>query len=179
MEEDTLILVDAKDNKIGEEKKQLTHERGLLHRAFSIFLFYRDENGLWLLLQQRNKNKYHCGGLWTNTCCSHPRPGETTIEAANRRLIDELNISADLKHVGSFIYRADFPNGLIEHEYDHVFVGWFEKVIPNYNTSEIQAAEWVKVSELLADLKANPEKYTPWFHKALDIALFDVNGSYD
>ena len=162
-----VILVDLDDREIGRCEKMAAHKQGLLHRAFSVFLF----QGERVLLQKRASTKYHCGGLWTNTCCSHPRPEEGLDEAVARRLRDELGIEAPpLKEVTAFVYRSSFPNGLTEYEYDHVLVGeynggWIE------NLEEVDAARWVSLSELKADLIQNPGRYTPWFITAIGHAI--------
>lgn len=157
-----VILVDAQDNEIGLMDKQEAHERGSLHRAFSVFLY----NGAGeLILQRRALDKYHSGGLWTNTCCSHPRPGEGNLEAARRRLMEEMGIDAELRHAFSFLYQQAVGD-LIEHELDHVFIGTFDGE-PRINADEV--AEWkaVPVPALLADVAAHPEAYTVWFRLCL------------
>jgi len=169
MTEEQVILVDEHDNEIGLMEKMQVHREGRLHRAFSVFLFnYKGE----VLLQQRAFDKYHCGGLWTNTCCSHPRKGESLQQAVNRRLQEELGISCETEEVHSFIYKADVGEGLIEHEYDHVFVGKFSG-IPQPNTAEIADWKYVNLDFLREDIEANPQLYTPWFRIILD--NFDVN----
>src|ERR1043165_7585171 len=115
-----VILVNERDEETGEMEKMEAHRKGILHRAFSVFIF---NNKNEMLLQQRALHKYHSGGLWTNTCCSHPRPGEETLSAAKRRLVEELNVDATIQWSFDFIYEANFDNGLYEHEYDHVFIG--------------------------------------------------------
>jgi len=163
-----LILVDEKDNEVGTEEKIRAHQDGgKLHRAFSVFVFNsRGE----MLLQKRIKEKYHCGGLWTNTCCSHPRPGENTENAAHRKLKQEMGFDTGLREILSFIYRAPFENGLTEHELDHVFIGTFNGK-PNLNPEEADDFKWVNPEELEKDVKGNPEKYTPWFRKVLERVL--------
>lgn len=167
-----VVLVDRADKPIGLCEKLEAHQRGLLHRAFSVFIFRSTEQGRELLLQQRALDKYHCAGLWTNTCCSHPRDQEPVLDAAKRRLQEEMGFCVALKPVGSFIYRAELASGLIEHELDHVFVGEFSKdssiVI---NPDEVNEARWVLVSDLQISLKKNPQDYTPWFEDALGLAL--------
>lgn len=161
-----VVLVDAKDKQIGLEHKLRAHELGLLHRAFSVFVF---DDKKRLLLQQREQSKYHCGGLWTNTCCSHPRADENIEAAAKRRLVEEMGFVCEVHEIGSFIYRAQFANGLIEHELDHVLIGKYcdEEIKPN--PSEVQAYKWVTLSELIAAMQLHPEQYTPWLNLALQI----------
>jgi isopentenyl-diphosphate Delta-isomerase len=156
---ETVILVDEFDNAIGEMEKMEAHEKGLLHRAFSIFLFNSSKQ---VLLQQRALKKYHSPGLWTNACCSHPRPNEDLKEAALRRLGEELNVVAPIEEVFSFTYHASFENGLIEHEYDHVFFGNYNGEIA-YNTEEVMATEWYTIEEVEAMIEEAPLKLTPWF----------------
>ena len=167
MTADTLILVDEQDRPIGQEEKLRAHELGLLHRAFSILVFNRAGE---LLLQQRAHGKYHCGGLWTNTCCSHPRISETTSDAAHRRLEEEMGFDCELEEVLEFIYKVDFPNGLTEHEYLHVFIGHYEGD-PVINPEEANAFRWVAMDALRQDIAQDPEKYTYWFRLALEALL--------
>lgn len=159
-----VILVDENDQEIGQMEKMEAHEKALLHRAFSIFLF-NDKNEL--LLQQRAHSKYHSGGLWTNTCCSHPRAGETVLEAANRRLMEEMGIEAEMQSEFSFIYRAELDNDLTEYELDHVVLGTFNGE-PVINPEEVAAWKYVSMKEIEADMKANPENYTAWFRIVFD-----------
>lgn len=154
-----VILVDKNDHQIGVMDKLEAHEKGLLHRAFSVFVF-NDEGHL--MIHQRALTKYHSPGLWTNTCCSHQQMGETCEEASHRRLGEEMGFDCDLEEIFQFIYRAEFSNGLIEHEYDHVFIGHFND-LPNINPEEVNAWKWINPKELEADLKINPNKYTEWF----------------
>jgi isopentenyl-diphosphate delta-isomerase len=177
-----VILVDEKDQQLGIEEKMRAHELGLLHRAFSVFIFREHAGQLRTLLQQRQEAKYHCGGLWTNTCCSHPRVGETIIQAAQRRLQEEMGLDVALSAldmVGAFCYRAEFANGLIEHEYDHVLSANIDIVKKtdkdkninhiNFNTTEVQACKWVNWQDLLHDLMVAPQKYTPWLQGAVNV----------
>lgn len=154
-----LVLVDDQDNSIGTMEKMEAHKKGLLHRAFSVLLF-NDKNEL--LLQQRAFDKYHCNGLWTNTCCSHSFPEEDVLDAAKRRLKEEMGIECDLKKSFDFIYKARFDNGLIEHEFDHVFLGRFLGT-PVINTAEVADWKYISLPELKKDLLQNPDTYTPWF----------------
>lgn len=164
---DQIILVDYTDNQIGEGEKIDVHKKGLLHRAFSVFLF----DGEKVLLQKRNPAKYHSGGKIANSCCSHPRNGELLLEAATRRLSEELGIESPLlNEVGHIVYRADFGTGIIEYEYDHILVGEYSgSVAPN--PEEIDTVFWVDIEELMKDITQNPEKYAVWFISALTIAL--------
>lgn len=161
---DSIILVDEKDREVGKGEKMKVHQEGLLHRAFSIFVFNsRGE----LLLQKRARGKYHSGGLWTNTCCSHPRAGEKLEDAIHRRLKEEMGFDCPLKEAFSFIYKVKFENGLYEHEYDHVFIGRCE-VKPIPNPEEYEEWKWVSLEELKKDIKRSPEKYTYWLRSAMD-----------
>lgn len=154
-----VILVDEHDNPLGLMEKMEAHEKGLLHRAFSVFVINENNE---LLLQQRAFSKYHSGGLWTNTCCSHPRNGETSLEAANRRLQEEMGFQCPLTHLLHFIYRAELDKGLTEHELDHVFVGTW-RGNPDINTQEVASYKWMEVELLEKDIAAQPELYTEWF----------------
>ncbi|MFQ5405810.1 MAG: isopentenyl-diphosphate Delta-isomerase [Candidatus Micrarchaeia archaeon] len=161
--EEQLILVDKNDEETGTEEKMKAHEKALLHRAFSIFVY--NSNGE-ILLQKRAVDKYHSGGLWTNTCCSHPRPGEALVDAAHRRLKEEMGFYTALKEQFSFIYKVKFENNLWEHEYDHVLIGKYDgEVKPN--PEEVEEYKWIAPEQLENDVAANPENYTEWFKKAL------------
>jgi isopentenyl-diphosphate delta-isomerase len=153
-----LILVDNQDNEIGVNDKLSVHLEGLLHRAFSIFIFNSQSE---LLIQQRADGKYHSPGLWTNTCCSHPRPGEGTIEACNRRLLEEMGIGAMLQFSFSFLYKYEFSNGLIEHEFDHVYIGYTDQQ-PEINLNEVQSWKYISIGNLETEIGLNPDLYTPW-----------------
>jgi len=153
-----VILVDVNDNPIGEEEKLEAHKKGLLHRCFSIFIFNSVGK---LLLQRRAKEKYHSGGLWTNTCCSHPSPGENTLDAAHRRLQEEMGIDTELREVHTFVYKAKLDNDLTEYEYDHVFTGICDNE-PIPNPDEISDWKWVDKKWLTEDIKNNPDVYTYW-----------------
>jgi isopentenyl-diphosphate delta-isomerase len=164
MQKDYVILVDEQDNDIGVMEKLQAHEQGLLHRAFSIFIFNdKDE----LLLQQRALSKYHSAGLWTNTCCSHPRPNETIKDAANRRLYEEMGLSCDLKIKTNFIYKTSFDNGLTEHELDYVLLGSTNQN-PMINTDEVENYKWISLKDVKMDMISNPNHYTFWFKIALE-----------
>lgn len=153
-----VILVDEEGRAVGTAEKLEAHRRGGLHRAFSVFVF--DSAGR-VLLQKRAADKYHSGGLWSNTCCSHPRPGESVAEAARRRLSEEMGFTCELREVFSFIYRAEVGNDLVEHEYDHVLVGTFDGS-PAPNAAEVEDWRWTELSELEEDLERDPASYTRW-----------------
>ena len=157
--EEQVILVDEQDNPIGLMPKLEAHQKALLHRAFSVFIFNSKGE---LMLQQRAKHKYHSPGLWTNTCCSHQRDGETNIQAGKRRLQEEMGFSAELKEVTSFIYKAPFDNGLTEHEFDHVLLGYYEDD-PVINLDEVSSWKWMSLEEVKNDIDQNPDLYTLWF----------------
>ena len=154
-----VILVDENDNQVGVMPKLEAHQKGLLHRAFSVFIF---NSKYELLLQKRASSKYHSGGLWTNTCCSHPREGEETLDAANRRLIEEMGIQTSLRKVHDFIYRAELDNDLTEHEFDHVFYGVYNED-PLINKDEADDFKWIDMNSLNKDIKTNANNYTVWF----------------
>lgn len=153
-----VILVNKKDKKIGEEEKLKTHIEGKLHRAISVFIFNKKGE---LLIQKRAKNKYHSPGLWANTCCTHPRPGEKTILAAKRRLREEMGIKTILKKVFKIHYKAKVGS-LIENEIDHIFIGFFEGQ-PILNKTEVEDYKWILTKELFNDMKKDPKKYATWF----------------
>lgn len=169
MSKEMVVLVDTQDQVIGMAEKMQAHEQGLLHRAFSVFVV-REKNGeLEILLQQRQSEKYHCGALWTNTCCSHPRIDEDIVTAANRRLQEEMGLSVDLTVIDSFIYRAEFSNGLVEYEYDYVLVGYYNNEAINPNPIEVENYSWCTINQLKRNLIDRPELYTPWLEPALQI----------
>ena len=157
-----VVLVDEQDNAIGTCEKMEAHRKGFLHRAFSAFVF--DASGR-LLLQQRALEKYHCGGLWSNTTCSHPYPKEEVIAAATRRLQEEMGFTTPLAKAFDFVYRAELENELVEHEFDHVFIGTYEGIV-DPNTAEVMRVEYVHLDELGQRMQAEPEQFTPWFHIA-------------
>ena len=159
MSEEKVVLVDKEDFQLGLMPKLQAHRKGVLHRAFSVFVF---NSSKLLLLQKRSSLKYHSPGLWTNTCCSHQRDGESTVDAAKRRLNEEMGLNVDLKETFSFIYKANLENGLIEHEFDHVLVG-FTDFNPKINTNEVEDWKWIDLSFLELDLDKNPNIYTEWF----------------
>jgi len=164
MPEDNVILVDKNDNQVGLMPKLEAHQKGVLHRAFSVFIF---NNKYELLLQKRATSKYHSGGLWTNTCCSHPREDEDILDAANRRLIEEMGIETTLRKVYEFTYKAELDNDLIEHEFDHVFYGVYNED-PSINTHEADDFKWIDMDSLNQDIKKNEDIYTVWFKIAFE-----------
>ncbi len=159
MKEELVILVDENDNQVGLMPKMEAHEKAVLHRAFSVFVFNEKNE---LMLQQRALHKYHSPGLWTNTCCSHQRDGESNLAAGERRLFEEMGFVTELKETISFIYKVPFENGLTEHEYDHILVGHYEND-PEINTEEVGEWKWMDLELVKKDIKNNPENYTSWF----------------
>ena len=157
--EEQVILVNEKDEPIGLMGKMEAHEKGLLHRAFSVFVFNSKQE---VLLQQRAACKYHSPNLWTNTCRSHPRVGETNQQAGERRLQEEMGLQVPLQEVFSFIYKAPFDNGLTEHEYDHVLVGYSDAQ-PQINPEEVASWKWLSLEAIKEDILQAPERYTAWF----------------
>jgi isopentenyl-diphosphate delta-isomerase len=157
-----VILVNEWDEVTGAMEKMEAHKKGLLHRAFSIFIFNSKGE---LLLQQRALNKYHSGGLWTNTCCSHPQPGEETLVAAQRRLQEEMGFTAPVEKIFHFTYRTEFDNGLTEYEFDHVFAGEFEGNI-GYNKEEVMDYCYKNLSDVRSSLQEYPQKFSKWLHLA-------------
>lgn len=164
MKEEQVILVNERDEQIGLMPKMEAHKKALLHRAFSVFVF-NDRNEL--MIQRRALDKYHSPGLWTNTCCSHQREGESNIDAGKRRLQEEMGFTTNLKDTISFIYKAPFDNGLTEHEFDHILVGYYNDE-PHLNPEEADDYKWVGLEELKLDMKKNPEIYTEWFKIIFD-----------
>ena len=165
-----VILVDKNDRQIGLMEKQEAHVKGLLHRAFSIFIFNSNNE---LLIQKRALQKYHSGGLWTNTCCSHPREKETILEAAHRRLHEEMGMTCKLELKFNFIYKAKLDNNLYEHEFDHVFFG-VSNNDPKINNQEVDSYDYKPLAFLKKDIVAHPNKYTEWFK----ICLREVDKIY-
>lgn len=157
-----VILVDEKDKPVGIQEKMEAHRKGLLHRAFSVFIFNSKGD---MLLQQRALHKYHSGGLWTNACCSHPQPGEETLAAAQRRLKEEMGFEVPVEKVFDFMYKTVFENGLTEHEFDHVFVGEYDNPVA-FNKNEVMEFCYMDMPGIRDSLQTNPEKYTAWFHLA-------------
>lgn len=168
--ENKVILVDRQDKEIGTELKLKAHQDGALHRAFSIFVFNSKGE---LLLQKRSSKKYHSGGLWSNTCCSHPQPGETIIPAAHKRLKEEMGFDCDLKEIFSFTYRAKLSGGLIEYEFDHILVGNFDGE-PKANPDEVEEIKWIDSRFLIRDIEQNQEKYTYWLRKCYSRLLRSI-----
>jgi len=164
MFEEKVILVDVYDNPTGSMSKIEAHEKGILHRAFSVFIL--NEKG-HLMLQQRALNKYHSPGLWTNTCCSHQREGEGNIDAGKRRLKEEMGFIVPMKTLFSFIYKAPFDNGLTEHELDHVLLGYYNHE-PIINPKEVAAWKWVDLDQIASEIKDTPQLYTVWFKIIFD-----------
>jgi isopentenyl-diphosphate delta-isomerase len=157
--EQEVILVNEKDEPVGAMEKMEAHRKGVLHRAFSIFIFNSKGE---MLLQRRALNKYHSGGLWTNACCSHPAPGETTIDAAMRRLQEEMGFSTHIYKQFDFIYLAEFENGLTEYEFDHVFTGVYDGIItPDHD--EVNDYCYMSMDAIQSSLLSHPQKYTAWF----------------
>ncbi|WP_159018187.1 isopentenyl-diphosphate Delta-isomerase [Algibacter sp. L3A6] len=159
MIEEKVVLVNEKDEQIGLMPKMEAHEKAVLHRAFSVFIF-NDKNEL--MLQQRALTKYHSPALWTNTCCSHQRDGESNLQAGKRRLQEEMGFVAELKETTSFIYKAPFDNGLTEHEFDHIMVGHYNDA-PVINPDEVESWKWMLVEDVKDDMAKHPEEYTEWF----------------
>ncbi|UYQ92440.1 isopentenyl-diphosphate Delta-isomerase [Chitinophaga horti] len=170
----SVILVDEHDEPTGIMEKLEAHEKGLLHRAFSVFVFNNEGH---MLLQQRADGKYHSPGLWTNTCCSHPSPGESTMAAAHRRLKEEMGFDCGLEEAFHFTYRATFDNGLIEHEFDHVFIGHFNgEITPN--PEEVGSYRYLPLADIRRWVADKPSEFTPWFKIALPEVEAYLEGRY-
>ena len=159
MAEEHVILVNEKDQEIGLMPKLEAHQKAVLHRAFSVFIFNSENE---LMLQQRASDKYHSPNLWTNTCCSHQRSGESNIQAGTRRLYEEMGFTTPLTEITSFIYKAPFDNGLTEHELDHIMVGYYNED-PVINSHEVEDWKWMKIEDVKKDISLNPDLYTAWF----------------
>jgi isopentenyl-diphosphate delta-isomerase len=164
MIEENVILVDENDQQIGLMPKLEAHEKAVLHRAFSVFVLNSKNE---IMLQQRALLKYHSPLLWTNTCCSHQREGETNIQAGSRRLFEEMGFRTDLKELFHFIYKAPFDNGLTEHELDHVMIGYFDTE-PTINPEEVESWKWMKIEDVKNDMLQQPDLYTVWFKIIFD-----------
>lgn len=166
--QDHVILVDANDRPLGTAEKLAAHRAGQLHRAFSVFVLNDADE---LLLQRRADGKYHSGGLWSNTCCSHPRPGEATEDAARRRLVEELGFSCPLEHAFAMVYRAEVGSELVEYEYDHVFLGRWSGS-PRPDPSEVSEWRWIPLDSLREEVARSPGRFTYWFR----VALLELDG---
>jgi isopentenyl-diphosphate delta-isomerase len=166
-----VILVDEKDNPVGTEEKLAAHQKGLLHRAFSVFVFNSKGE---LLIQKRAKEKYHSSGLWTNTCCSHPSPGEETLVAAHRRLKEEMGFDCPIREAGSLLYKVSFDNGLTENEFDHIFIGEYDGPVEHVDPNEAEDWKWISPEDLLADMDKNPDAYTYWFRLSIKDVLAKI-----
>lgn len=164
MTEEQVILVNEADQQIGLMPKLEAHQKAVLHRAFSVFILNEKNE---LMLQQRAEHKYHSPLLWTNTCCSHQRDGETNIQAGNRRLMEEMGFDAELRELFHFIYKAPFDNGLTEHELDHVMIGYFNGN-PEINPEEVAQWKWMTIEDVKQDMSVHPELYTVWFKIIFD-----------
>lgn len=165
-----VILVDEQDNVLDTAEKMLAHQQGLLHRAFSVFVVQQRDNGWYTLLQQRSLNKYHCAGLWTNTCCSHPRLEESIEQAGQRRLKEEMGVTLTCHKVGEFTYQAELENGLIEHEYDHILISAVsDDLFIDINPNEVMAFRWLSFETLVKMPPEQQTMFTPWFFQAFDI----------
>ena len=164
MSKEEVVLVDEFDNAVGVMEKLEAHQKGLLHRAFSVFIF---SNGGKMLLQRRASSKYHSAGLWTNACCSHPRPNENTLDAANRRLKEEMGLVVKLTYKTRFTYSTKFDNDLFEHEVDHVFVG-ITDTDPIINVEEVESYIWMTTTDIKDQLSINPDLFTSWFKIAME-----------
>ena len=167
MDEEKVILVNEKDEELGVMNKTEAHRQPVLHRAFSIFIFNRKGE---MLLQRRAKNKYHSMDLWSNTCCSHPRPGESVMDAADRRLKEEMGFDTELKKVFDFIYKASLGNGLFEHEFDHVLTGEFNGT-PQPDKNEVSDYCYKNLADIEQSLDSFPEKYSAWFRLAFPAVM--------
>lgn len=164
MEEEKVILVNELDEPIGLMPKLEAHQKARLHRAFSVFILNDKKE---IMLQQRAQHKYHSPLLWTNTCCSHQREGETNVQAGNRRLFEEMGFKTEIKELFHFIYKAPFDNGLTEHELDHVMVGYYNDA-PEINPDEVENWKWMKIEEVKSDMVIHPEIYTVLFKIIFD-----------
>lgn len=175
MNEEQVILVNENDEQIGLMPKMEAHEKAVLHRAFSVFIFNSNNE---LMLQQRAAHKYHSPLLWTNTCCSHQRDGETNIEAGTRRLQEEMGFTTTLKETTSFIYKAPFDNGLTEHELDHIMIGYYEQA-PVINPDEVEDWKWMPLEDVRTDIAAQPELYTVWFKIIFEKFYEHINTTHE
>ncbi len=168
-----VILVDENDKETGVMEKMEAHEKGVLHRAFSIFVFNKDNK---LILHRRALSKYHSPGLWTNTCCSHPRAGECTDDAVHRRLIEEMGFDTELEEIFSFTYKSEVGQGLTEHEFDHVFAGVYDGKI-NANPEEVDSWKLMDMDDIKSEMQTHPELYTVWFRIAFERVYEFINNN--
>lgn len=164
MQVEYVILVNNNDQSLGTMEKMEAHEKGILHRAFSVFIFNSEGK---MLLQKRADEKYHSPGLWSNAACSHPRTGEKTVDAAHRRMMEEMGFDCEFEEAFSFVYKSNVGGGLTEHEFDHVFIGHSDQT-PKPNPEEVGDWKYVDFGWLVSDMEENPEDYTVWFRIALD-----------
>lgn len=171
MDRNKVVLVDEQDHALGEMDKMEAHQKGILHRAFSIFIFNHERQ---MLIHQRAQHKYHGGGLWTNACCSHPQWGEEIKASALQRLAYEMGLKCDIDHLFSFTYHTPVENNLIEHEYDYVFMGYTDDQ-PDFNPDEVQNYQWISKTDLLKQIAEQPEKFTYWFRMAVPQIMDQVN----
>ncbi len=172
MDLDHVILVDQDDREIGTEEKMAAHRSGVLHRAFSAFVVRPDGQ---MLLQRRAVTKYHSPGLWSNTCCSHPRPGESVLQAADRRMMEEMGMTVSLKRAFEFTYRAQLPGALVEHEYDHVLIGE-SQTEPVPSADEVGDWRWAPTSQIVNEMERTPDHFTVWFKIAFGRVLDHIRG---
>lgn len=166
-----VILVDENDNELGSMEKIEAHQKSMLHRAISVFIV--SHSGEWLL-QRRALHKYHSPGLWTNACCSHPYPGETSMVAAHRRLKEEMGLQSELKEIFHFTYLEKLDNNMTEHELDHVFLGFTDEK-PTINSEEVEDWKYISYSDISDEINNNPENYTIWFRKIMDRVNEQIN----
>lgn len=171
MDRNKVVLVDEHDHALGEMDKMEAHQKGILHRAFSIFIFNHERQ---MLIHQRAQHKYHGGGLWTNACCSHPQWGEEIKASASQRLAYEMGLKCDIDYLFSFTYHTPVENNLIEHEYDYVFMGYTDDQ-PEFNPDEVQNYQWIGKTDLLKQIAEQPEKFTYWFRMAVPQIMDQVD----
>lgn len=175
-----LVLVDKFDQVIGSEEKIAAHKKGLLHRAFSIFIYRQTPSGIEVLLHKRASSKYHSPSLWTNSCCSHAKFRESLLETAFNRLQEELGYtSSSLEKIGECYYHIECLNGLIEHEYDHIFITEYNDSEFNLNADEVDSIKWFSINDVNSALEKEPTSFTPWFDKVWQVLLNSTNwGNY-
>ena len=174
--EEHVVLVDHQDKELGTCEKLKAHKEGLLHRAFSVFIFNSEGK---MLIHKRAQGKYHSEGLWTNACCSHPRQNESLQDAVKRRLPEEMGISCDVKEAFSLLYHANVSKNLIEHEFDHVFIGTYDNDEIEPNPEEVAEYRWIAIGDLLEEMSANPKSFTEWFHLAVPKVLSQAANSVE